>query len=142
MKCTETSQCQGPIPTYIIRTSGWGLALLHLLWLFFAFFSNILLAYYFKLTEKLEERSRVYPHTLCPHYQLFNFILSVFLSSLSHLHVCVWYALCVCLSFFFFFFFLGPYVQHMEVPRPGVKSELPVAGLHHSHSNMGSEPHL
>ena len=25
---------------------------------------------------------------------------------------------------FFFSFFLGPYPQHMEVPRPGVESEL------------------
>ena len=28
------------------------------------------------------------------------------------------------LFFFFFFFFLGPYLQHMEVPSLGVKSEL------------------
>ena len=28
------------------------------------------------------------------------------------------------LTFFFFFFFLGLYLQHMEVPRLGVKSEL------------------
>ena len=26
--------------------------------------------------------------------------------------------------FFFFFFFLGPHLKHMEVPRPGVQSEL------------------
>ena len=26
--------------------------------------------------------------------------------------------------FILFFFFLGPYLQHMEVPRPGVQSEL------------------
>ena len=26
--------------------------------------------------------------------------------------------------FFFFFFFLGPHLQHMEVARLGVKSEL------------------
>ena len=32
---------------------------------------------------------------------------------------------CQTLNFFFFFFgFLGPYPQHMEVPRLGVKSEL------------------
>ena len=30
----------------------------------------------------------------------------------------------VCLFFFFFFGFLGPHQRHMEVPRPGVKSEL------------------
>ena len=28
--------------------------------------------------------------------------------------------------FFFFFFFLGLYLHHMEVPRLGVKSELPL----------------
>ena len=27
-------------------------------------------------------------------------------------------------SFFFFFFFLGPHLQHMDVPRLGVESEL------------------
>ena len=36
-----------------------------------------------------------------------------------------------------FFSFLGLHLQHMEVPRPGVD-----AGLHHSHSNTRSEPHL
>ena len=30
----------------------------------------------------------------------------------------------ICLFFFFLFFFLGLHVQHMEVPRIGVKSEL------------------
>ena len=34
-------------------------------------------------------------------------------------------------------FFLWPYLQHMEVPGLGVKSE-----LHHGHSNAGSEMHL
>ena len=28
------------------------------------------------------------------------------------------------LTFFFFFVFLGPHLWHMEVPRPGVQSEL------------------
>jgi len=33
--------------------------------------------------------------------------------------------ICLCLGFFFFFFaFLSPHLQHMEVPRLGVKSEL------------------
>ena len=27
-------------------------------------------------------------------------------------------------ALFFFFIFLGPYLWHMEVPRPGVESEL------------------
>ena len=27
-------------------------------------------------------------------------------------------------NIFFFFSFLGPHLQHMEVPRPGVESEL------------------
>ena len=51
-------------------------------------------------------------------------------------------------AFFYLFFFLrgclfvfvGPHLRHMEVPRLGVQSQ--VAGLHHSHSNVGSEPHL
>ena len=51
------------------------------------------------------------------------------------------------LSFFFFFCllsFLGP-PQHVAFPRLGVESELVAAyvvGLHHSHSNAGSEPCL
>ena len=46
-------------------------------------------------------------------------------------------------SFFFFLIvflaFPGPLLQHMEVPRIGVQSELL---LPQSHSNAGSEPHL
>ena len=44
----------------------------------------------------------------------------------------------------FFFFSLGLYPRHMEVPRLGVKLELQIAGLHHSHSHIHvrSEPHL
>ena len=38
-----------------------------------------------------------------------------------------------------FFFFLWPHLQHMEVPRLWVKSELQV---HHSHDNTGSKPNL
>ena len=39
-------------------------------------------------------------------------------------------------------FSLGLCLQHMEVPGLGVQSELQLlAGLHHSHSNPGSEPH-
>ena len=41
-------------------------------------------------------------------------------------------------SFFLFaFVFLGLHLQHMEIPRLGVELE-----LHHSHSNVGSKPHL
>ena len=36
------------------------------------------------------------------------------------------------------FFFLRPHLQHMEIPRLGVKCGV-AAGLHHSHSNVGSE---
>ena len=43
-------------------------------------------------------------------------------------------------SFFFGLFWL--HLQHMEVPRLGVKSELKPAGLHHSHGNLESELHL
>ena len=46
--------------------------------------------------------------------------------------------------FFSFFFFLWLYLKHMEFPRLEVESELqlPASGLHHSHSNARSEPHL
>ena len=47
---------------------------------------------------------------------------------------------CFYFYFYLFFFFLGPYPWHVEVPRLGVKSETVAASLHHSHSNMGSEP--
>ena len=43
---------------------------------------------------------------------------------------------------FFFFAFLGPYLQHMEVPRLGVELKPPDASLHHSHSKTRSEPWL
>ena len=44
---------------------------------------------------------------------------------------------------FFFFVFLGPYPQHMEVPRLGVESEMQLlATATASHSNAGSKPHL
>ena len=38
----------------------------------------------------------------------------------------------------FFFVFWGLHLQHMEIPRLGVKSDI-AAGLHHSHSNSGSK---
>ena len=41
--------------------------------------------------------------------------------------------------FFFFFFFLGPHPPHVEVPRSNRSYS---CGLHHSHSNVGSEPCL
>ena len=43
---------------------------------------------------------------------------------------------------FFVFCFLGPQVQHVEVPKLGGPNRATAAGLHHSHSNMGSEPCL
>ena len=43
-------------------------------------------------------------------------------------------------SFFFFFLsFPGPHPQLMEVPRLGVYLGAAAAGLHYSHSNVGSE---
>ena len=43
---------------------------------------------------------------------------------------------------YFFFFFLGLPLQHMEVPRLGIKWELQLPAYHHSNSNEGSEPRL
>ena len=40
-----------------------------------------------------------------------------------------------------FVFVLGLHLPHVEVPRQGVQSELQ-PGLHQSHSNAGSKPHL
>ena len=37
--------------------------------------------------------------------------------------------------YIFIYCFLGPHPRHMEVPRLGVKSELQLASLRHSHSN-------
>ena len=42
-------------------------------------------------------------------------------------------------NIFFSFFSLGLHLWHMEVSRLGVKSELQLACLHNSHSNVGSE---
>ena len=44
--------------------------------------------------------------------------------------------------FVFFPVFLGLHPLDMEVPRLGVKSELQLLALRHSHSHVGSEPHL
>ena len=41
-----------------------------------------------------------------------------------------------------FFVFLGLHLRHMEVPRLGVRIGAIAAGLHHSHSNTGSQPRL
>ena len=38
--------------------------------------------------------------------------------------------------------FLGMHLQHMEIPRLGVESELQLPAYTNSHSNTGSEPHL
>ena len=43
---------------------------------------------------------------------------------------------------FVFLFFLGPHLRHMEVPRVRGWIGAVAAGLHHSHSNVGSEQHL
>ena len=47
----------------------------------------------------------------------------------------------ICL-FLFLLSFLGPCLWHMEVPRLGVKLELQLAGLYHSHSNARSDLNL
>ena len=46
------------------------------------------------------------------------------------------------LQFIFIFIFLGPQLQHMEVPRLGVRLELQLPTYATSHSNTGSERHL
>ena len=66
----------------------------------------------------LSQRPRL-PNSECPHL--------------------LWYRLFVCL--FVLFCFLELHLHHMEVPRLGVESAT-AAGLHHSHSNSGSKPHL
>ena len=49
----------------------------------------------------------------------------------------------VCFYFCFLsFVFFGPHPWHMEVPRLGGQIGATAAGLHHSHSNSRSEPHL
>jgi len=42
----------------------------------------------------------------------------------------------------FYFFACRAAPPHMEVPMPVVELEATAAGLRHSHSNMGCEPHL
>ena len=42
---------------------------------------------------------------------------------------------------FLFFVFLGPHLQHMEVPKLGVQSELQPLAYTTFHSNSGSELH-
>ena len=42
----------------------------------------------------------------------------------------------------FFFSFLELHLWPVEVPKLWFESELQAAGLHHSHSKMGSEPRL
>jgi len=41
--------------------------------------------------------------------------------------------------YLFIFAFLGPNLQHMEVPRLGVESELQLPDYSHSHSTVGSK---
>ena len=45
------------------------------------------------------------------------------------------------LLLFYFICFLGLHPWYMEVPRLGVKSELQLPSLHHSHSHMGFDLH-
>ena len=55
-------------------------------------------------------------------------------------------SLCVHTIFIYLFIycFLGPHVQHVEVPRLRVESQIgaAAAGLHHSHSDAGSKLRL
>ena len=61
-------------------------------------------------------------------------------------HLTLFLLLEICIFSFLFpfclFVLLGPHPQHMEVPRLGVQSEPVATGLHHSHSNAGSELRL
>ena len=56
-------------------------------------------------------------------------------------HMCLKY-IRICIFFIFIFCFLGPHPLHMEVPRLGGLFRATAASLHHSHSNVGSEPRL
>ena len=59
-----------------------------------------------------------------------------------------WFFLFLSLSFFFFFFFFGLFAFSWAPPAAygGSQARGPIgavaAGLHHSHSNVGSEPRL
>ena len=75
---------------------------------------------------------------LIPFYFLFCAFFSPFF--LFFRFFCVYKILF--LFFFFFFAFLGPHPWHMKVPRLGGQIRAVAAGLHHSHSNSGSEWHL
>ena len=78
-------------------------------------------------------------HPFHPSYQEIANCFSRVIYSLKSSLTCQRSPVC----FLFVFVFLGPHPpQHMEVPRPGVKLQLAVAGLHHSHSNVGSGLHL
>ena len=45
-------------------------------------------------------------------------------------------------EFFFFFHFLGLHPQHMEVPRPGVETEMQPPAYTAAIATWGSKPHL
>ena len=73
-------------------------------------------------------------------YHSFNFLAAFFSFFLNK----IWWKSA---NFFLFLLFLGPHLQHIEVHRSGVKSELQPqlrysCWLRHSHSNAGSGPHL
>ena len=53
-----------------------------------------------------------------------------------------WYFYSLLNHSFSFLFFLGPHLRHMEVPRPGIESQLQLLAYTNSHNNMGSEPCL
>ena len=66
--------------------------------------------------------------TRCLEWQIFHFGHRPFLS-LPFIY------------FLFFFVVLGPHPRHMEVPRLGVESELPLPAYTTGHSNAGSLTH-
>ena len=62
----------------------------------------------------------------CSLFGFFDFIAGefVFVFVFSGLGVQWWDLISFFFFFFFFLLFLGPLLWHMEVPRPGVESEL------------------
>ena len=96
-----------------------------MLLLVLAFFSSIL----HKLNDHVSwsSRSNIFPAShkewtnlqpASPAVEFCIWLCSKWLRLLIFLCCCLW------LQLRFFFFFLGPHLWHMEVPRPGMKSEL------------------
>ena len=69
------------------------------------------------------------------------FFICRFFSMMAIFNIAKWF-LIVDFCLFVCFHFLQPHLQHVEVPRLGIKLELQPPGLCHNHSNTGSEPHL